>query len=134
MALGSRSPLQPPLAICLGRWDFAQQSWVAAGADQRGQIGPCSPKAELSFLLSPQGWRPQGAQPVTTLCCCAQMLILSRFQLGQEASNIGADSEASGARAEVLPTPVLNPIPVSLSVFLQKLLNSAPGNLSFLSS
>lgn len=51
MVRGSRGPLQPPFAICLGCWDSAQQSRGAGG--RGGGAGRVSSKAaELSCWLS----------------------------------------------------------------------------------
>lgn len=51
MVRGSRGPLQPPFAICLGCWDSAQQSREAGG--RGGGAGRVSSKAaELSCWLS----------------------------------------------------------------------------------
>lgn len=78
---GSRNPLQPPLAICLGGWDSAQASWVAGGGDGRSQPGRTQPllarsRARLSSESSGfEATRNPARSPPPLV------VVLSRFQL-----------------------------------------------------
>lgn len=98
MVLGSRSPLQPPLAICLGGWDSAQQSWGAGGAHRTGREGEVASvpqKQSSGFFRVLRAWEP--SQITTPHRRRAQTLILSRFQLGQR------EERRSGHQGQAAP-------------------------------
>lgn len=130
MVLGSRSPLPP--AWDAGTLHSRAGWWLEQVREEEEASVPQERSRALFRVLGAGGSREPSHH------CPSSLRTDADFE--QIPAGAGGRCPGSGHRGQAalqlrfFSTLVLSPIPMSLSMFLQKLFNSAPGNLSFLGS